>query len=155
MKPKIPIQADTRGKSGLSKSAAILEPILWRKEINVNAMKNNTENEIAIAMNTGVDAVGAERRRSGALLGRASRLYWGESDGLVQLRPAALFGREQEPNTPRNALGPSTTCDEPVSRSAVEGTTVKRATLSWSSKVGARKAKSDKIIAVKAKRGAR
>lgn len=39
-------------------------------------MKNNTENEIAIAMNTGVDAVGAERRRSGALLGRAARSVW-------------------------------------------------------------------------------
>jgi hypothetical protein len=125
-KLKNPIQAERRGKRGLPSRASILAPILWRNEINVNVIKNITEHEMAIAMKTGVKAVGAESRRFGAPLGRTERLYSGEIVAVVQLMLAALFVREHDPSTPRNTLGPSIPFDEPVSESAVDGTTANR-----------------------------
>jgi len=74
----------------------------------VNEKKKMIENASAIVMKTGAAVGGADKSRLGALLGRTDVLYVGESDGEVQLTPASLFGREQEPNVPRKRLGPST-----------------------------------------------
>lgn len=53
-------------------------------------------------------------------------------------------------------LGPSRPWDEfELGINAVDGTTVTSATLSWRRKVGARYAKSERKMAVRAKRGAR
>ena len=69
---------------------------------------------IEIAMNTGVEAVGAVRR-FGALLGRADKSIWplmsfmgpvhvhipytGDTVGCVHVTGPLLFGREQDPVT--------------------------------------------------------
>jgi hypothetical protein len=52
--------------------AESLAPRLARKEIRVKSTKNIVEKPMAIAINTGVVAVGAVRR-SGALGGKADR----------------------------------------------------------------------------------
>lgn len=70
------------------------------------------ERAIEIAMNTGVEAVGAVRR-FGALLGRADKSIWplmsftgqvhvhipytGDTEGCVHVTGPLLFGREQDP----------------------------------------------------------
>jgi hypothetical protein len=75
-------------------------------------MKNIAESVIAIAIKTGVVAVGAVRR-SGELLGRADKSMWpliplmrlfhvnvpyvGDTVGWVHVTGPLLFGREQEP----------------------------------------------------------
>ena len=68
---------------------------------------------------------------------------------------AVLFDRAHEPSMPKKTLGPSTEREGPGCESVVEGETTSRETWSWRSNVGARKAKSDRIIAVKASNGAR
>jgi len=92
-------------------------------------MKKIIKNEMATAMNAGVEAVGAERRRFGALPGRAVRSYTGEMEASVQFMGAALFVFEHEPSNPMKTLGPSTPSEDPVWINAVDGTTVKSATL--------------------------
>lgn len=72
-KPMNPTHADSRCTIGLSNAPEIFPAILWRKEIKVKVMKKKTENKMATAMNAGVEAVGAERRRFGALPGRVVR----------------------------------------------------------------------------------
>ena len=72
-KPKNPTHADSRCTSGLSKIAESFALILWRKEIKMKVMKKMIENEMATATNAGVETVGAERRRFGALPGRTVR----------------------------------------------------------------------------------
>lgn len=72
-KPKTPIQADTRGKIGLSNKAASFVPILWRKEITVKATKNTVERKIPIATKAGTEAEGADNKRTGAFFGSTER----------------------------------------------------------------------------------
>ena len=113
MKPKIPIQADTRWIMGLSRAVPSLAPSLARKAIRVKRTKKMNENPRAMAMKAGVVAVGADNQRD-ASLGRAERSNWGVRIGLdvamsmdkpylgfrtgiVQLMDAALFVREQDP----------------------------------------------------------
>jgi hypothetical protein len=75
-------------------------------------MKNIVERAIEIAINTGVEAVGAVRR-FGELLGRADKSIWplmpfmgpvhvnipytGDTVGCVHVTGPLLFGREQDP----------------------------------------------------------
>jgi len=140
MKPKIPTHADRRCNIGLSNIPANFGFILWRKDIMVKEKKNKIEKEMAIAMNIGDVASGAESRKSGASPGSTEKSYWGVTLGAVQLRLAELDAFEHEPNTPKNMLGPSRPWDELelICVNAVDGTTVTSATLSWRRKVGAR-----------------
>jgi hypothetical protein len=89
-----------------------LAPRLARREIRAKIMKNIAERVIAMAINTGVVAVGAVRR-SGELLGRADKSMWplmpfmgrvhgnvpnvGDTEGWVHVTEPLSFGREQEP----------------------------------------------------------
>lgn len=76
-----PTHADSLCTIGLSNATESFGPILWRKEIKVKVMKKIIKNEMATAMNAGVEAVGAERRRFGALPGRAVRsTAWADVD---------------------------------------------------------------------------
>jgi len=68
---------------------------------------------------------------------------------------AVLFDFAHEPSMPKKTLGPSIDREGPGCERAVDGETTRRETWSWRSNVGARKAKSDRIIAVKASSGAR
>lgn len=68
-KPKNPTHADRRCSIGLANKASIFGAILWRREIKVKDRKKRIEKEMAIAMNTGVEAVGGESR-SDAFSGR-------------------------------------------------------------------------------------
>lgn len=114
--PKNPIHADKRCSMGFSNIVEILDPILSRKEIKVNVMRNNAEKEIATAMNAGVAAVGAESRRFGEFAGSVERSeiqtrfliklsrisifnlpYCGDRVGAVQFTGALFFEREHEP----------------------------------------------------------
>jgi hypothetical protein len=117
--PMNPTHADSRCTIGLSNTPVSFPAILWRKEIKVKVMKKMTENKMATATNAGVVAVGAERRRFGALPGRVVRSavwaeiksdgrakekcnvdripYTGEMEASVQLIRAALFVFEHEP----------------------------------------------------------
>jgi hypothetical protein len=70
-------------------------------------MKNIVERAIEIAINTGVEAVGAVRR-FGELLGRADKSYTGDTVGCVHVTGPLLFGREQDPRAPKKSVGPST-----------------------------------------------
>jgi len=96
----------------------------------VKEIKKKIENAIAMEMNAGVVAVGADKRRFELLPGRTERLYMGETEASVQLMLDALFLFEHEPNNPIKTLGPSTPFDDPVWITAVDGTTVKSATRS-------------------------
>lgn len=62
MNPSKPTQAVVRPTKGLSSMAPTFSPSFARKEIMVNMRKNKVEKPIDTAMNTGVVAVGAERR---------------------------------------------------------------------------------------------
>lgn len=64
--PRNPSQPDSRCNIGLSRTVEIFAPILWRNEINVKVTKKSIEKDNAMAMKTGVVAVGADNRRSGA-----------------------------------------------------------------------------------------
>jgi hypothetical protein len=63
MKPKIPIQADTRWTIGLSSVAPNLAPSLARKAIKLKRTKKMVENPSEMAMKAGVVAVGADNQR--------------------------------------------------------------------------------------------
>lgn len=85
-KPINPTHADSRCTIGLSNAPESFALILWRKEIKVKVMKKMIENEMATAINAGVEAVGAERRRFESLPGRAVRSGMGRYrlDGRTQ-----------------------------------------------------------------------
>jgi len=110
--PKKPIQADILCIAGLSNAAVILAPNLCRNEMNVNVNRNIVEDASAMAINAAA-AVGADKRRPGAFFGSTERSYSGDTVAGVQLRPAELLEREQEPKTPMNTLGPSTDEEDP------------------------------------------
>lgn len=63
MKPRMPIQADTRWIMGLSSAAPNFAPSFARKAIRVKRMKKMDENPRAMAMKAGVVAVGADNQR--------------------------------------------------------------------------------------------
>jgi hypothetical protein len=89
-----------------------LGPRLARRDIMVKIMRKRTEKAIAIAMKTGVEAVGAVRR-SGEFLGRADKSIWplmpfmklvivnvpyvGDTVDGVHVTGPLLFGREHDP----------------------------------------------------------
>ena len=89
-----------------------LGPRVARREIRVNNMRKRPERVIAIAIKTGVVAVGAVRR-SGAFLGRADKSIWplmhfrglvhvnvpyvGDTVDGVHVTGPLLFGREHDP----------------------------------------------------------
>jgi len=150
--PKKPIKADMFCTSCLSRNVVNLLFILWRNDINGKDTRNNTENNRATAMNAGVEAVGADKRRFGVFLGRADKSYTGLAVGEVQLIFAALLLLAHEPSGPRKILGPSMLFELSLE---LQGVTVRRATLSWSNKVGAKKANKESIVAVSARTGAR
>jgi len=78
----------------------------------VKDRKNKIEKERAIAMNTGIEAVGAVSR-PGAFPGSTERSYKGETLGAVQLTLPELDALAQDPNAPKKTLGPSRSWDEP------------------------------------------
>jgi len=69
---------------------------LARRDIMVKSMKNIVVRASEIAMNTGVDAVGAVRS-FGASPGNADRSYVGDTEDGIHVTGPLLFGREQEP----------------------------------------------------------
>jgi hypothetical protein len=89
-----------------------LGPSLVRRETRVKIMRKRAEKVIAIAIKTGVVAVGAVRR-SGAFLGRADKSirplmpfrgpaqvnapYVGDTVDGVHVTGPLLFGREHDP----------------------------------------------------------
>lgn len=89
-----------------------LGPRLARRETRVKIMRKRAERAIAIAIKTGVVAVGAVRR-SGAFLGRADRSIWplmpfkglvhinvpyvGDTVDGVHVTGPLLFVREHDP----------------------------------------------------------
>jgi len=92
--------------------AESLGPRLARRETRVKSMRKRPERVIAIAIKTGVVAVGAVRR-SGAFLGRADKSirplmpfrelirvnvpYVGDTVDGVHVTGPLLFGREHDP----------------------------------------------------------
>jgi len=154
MKPRTPIQAETRWTRGFSSAAEAPSPILCRNVVKVNAKKKRVEKDKATAMKTGVDGPGPDNNREGAFPGRTVRLYEEDTVGDVQFRPAELWGREHDPSAPRKTLGPSTFVVW-FEDNAVEGVTVRSATRSCNSTTGARNEKSDRSRAVNASKGAR
>jgi len=92
-------------------------------------MKNKIEKEMAIAMNTGVVAVGGESRPV-ASSGRMERSYRGETLGAVQLILAELDVFAHDPSTPKKTLGPSRLLDALTCTdcNVIDGTTVTSAT---------------------------
>lgn len=73
MKPRTPIQAETRWTRGFSSAAEAPSPILCRNDVKVNAKKKSPEKDKATAMKTGVDGPGPDNNREGALLGSTVR----------------------------------------------------------------------------------
>jgi len=73
MKPRTPIQAETRWTRGFSSAAEALSPILCRNDVKVNAKKKRTEKDNATAMKTGVDGPGLDNNKEGAFPGRTVR----------------------------------------------------------------------------------
>jgi len=67
MKPKIPIQVDTRWIMGLSSASPNLAPSLVRKAIRLKRTKKMDENPRETAMKAGVVAVGADNQRDASL----------------------------------------------------------------------------------------
>ena len=67
MKPKIPIQAETRWTMGLLRAGPSLGPSLARKAIMLKRMKKIAENIRETPMNAGVAAVGADNHRDTSL----------------------------------------------------------------------------------------
>src|SRR5579872_2971868 len=63
MKPKMPIQAQTRWTMGLSSAAPSLGPSFARKAIKLKRMKKTMEKPRAIPIKAGVVAVGADNQR--------------------------------------------------------------------------------------------
>lgn len=94
----------------------------------MKSMRNIVERASEIAMNTGVDGVGAVRR-SGALLGNADRLYVGDTEDGIHVTGPLLFGREHEPRAPKKTVGPSIARDDDEFVSSNDGDTTRRATL--------------------------
>jgi len=104
-----------------------LGPRLPRRETRVKIMRKRAENAMAMAIKTGVVAVGAVRR-SGAFLGRADKSYVGDTVDGVHVTGPLLFGREQDPRRPKNTVGPSISLVDVGSDSCNDGETTKRAT---------------------------
>jgi len=104
-----------------------LGPRLVRRETRVKIMRKRTERAIAIAIKTGVVAVGAVRR-SGAFVGRADKSYVGDTVDGVHVTGPLLFGREHDPRRPKNTVGPSISLDDEGSDSCNDGETTRRAT---------------------------
>lgn len=80
--------------------------------------------------------------------------YCGDIEVIVHVTSPSLFGREHDPNAPRNRLGPSP-AEACGLVSAVDGLTVSNATWSWSMTEGARNEKSERNSAVNMSSGAR
>jgi len=80
------------------------------------------------AMNAGAEAVGGDSNWVGEFPGRTVRSYNGVMVATVQFMLAALFAREQDPNTPIKTLGPSIPFDGPGCVNAVEGKIMRSAT---------------------------
>lgn len=68
----------------------------------------------------------------------------------VQSTVALAVGREHDPSSPKKRLAPSVPSEE-----FEDGVTVNSATLSWSKRLGAKKAKKERIREVKASSGVR
>jgi hypothetical protein len=97
-----------------------------------------------IAMATGVKVRGIDNNQLGALLGKTEKSYKGLTLGAVQLTFAVLFAREQEPNKPKNRLGPSI-CVVEFFCETIDGVTVMSATWVRRNGLGASKVENKDI----------
>jgi len=114
--------------------------------MNVKMKKKATEKARATAMKAGVEAAGAERTIFGALSGSTERSYTGEIVAGVQVVGEEFDFRAHEPKKPSQTVGPS--CPSFV-------VTVKSATWVCNKMTGARYAKTDRKMAVRARSGVR